>query len=167
MAALLSPFFGRQIIVQNDALLLGGTLLSNNSPWGIAVIAGTGSITVALEVEKDGSVVQAARRGGHGYILGDDGSAYDVGRCAIRAAVDAFDGGTEVSGGLADKIRWHFGVQETGELLGKVVSRDDDQIDISTNSTPRWTLSRPQTFKSCASLIWHALFWMPWWRRTH
>lgn len=122
MSALLSPFFGKEVIVQNDALLLGGALLSNQSPWGIAVIAGTGSITVALEVETDGSVVQIARRGGHGYILGDDGSAYDVGRCAIRAAVDAFDSGKEVEEGLAGKIRWHFGVQETGELLGKVVS---------------------------------------------
>lgn len=122
MSTLLAPFFGRQVNVQNDALLLGGALLSNKSPWGIGVIAGTGSITVALEVEASGNVVQTARRGGHGYILGDDGSAYDIGRCAIRAAVDAFDNGTEAPDGLAVKIRRHFGAQETGELLGKVVS---------------------------------------------
>ncbi|KAL1409032.1 Protein-lysine N-methyltransferase efm4 [Vanrija albida] len=120
MSDLLSPFFGQKVEVQNDALLLGGAMLSLAVPWGVAVIAGTGSIVVALDVNKEGKVVQAARRGGHGYLLGDDGSAYDIGRCAIRAAVHTYDAGEEVSGGLADKIRAHFGVNETGELLGKV-----------------------------------------------
>ncbi|TXT10731.1 hypothetical protein VHUM_02236 [Vanrija humicola] len=123
MSDLLSPFFGQRVEVQNDALLLGGAMLSLAVPWGVAVIAGTGSIVVALDVDKDGKVVQAARRGGHGYLLGDDGSAYDIGRCAIRAAVHAYDAGEETSG-LADKIRAHFGVNETGELLGKVHALD-------------------------------------------
>lgn len=47
--------------------------------------------------------------------------AFDVGRHAIRAAIDDFDAGLEVSGGLADDIRKHFDVAETGEVLAKVV----------------------------------------------
>jgi hypothetical protein len=60
--------------VLNDAHLLGGLLLTHRCPWGVAVIAGTGSIVVGLEVSEEGEVVQYGRRGGVGYLLGDDGS---------------------------------------------------------------------------------------------
>lgn len=48
--------------------------------------------------------------------------AFDLGRCAIRFAFDDFDAGEEVRGGLADEIKEHFGVKNTGEVLAKVVS---------------------------------------------
>jgi hypothetical protein len=51
--------------------------------------------------------------------------AYDIGRNAVRMAMYDFDMGDEVSGGLSDKIREHFGVKETGEVLAKVVSPTD------------------------------------------
>ena len=58
----------------NDAHLLGGPLLTHRCSWGIAVIAGTGSVVVGLEVLPSGQITQIGRRGGFGYILGDDGS---------------------------------------------------------------------------------------------
>lgn len=124
MAATLAPFFGCPPMVQNDALLLGGALLRHGAEWGIGLIAGTGSIAVALEVV-DGQVRQAARRGGHGYLLGDDGSAWDVGRLAVRAVVDAYDAREEPNPGegkstLAAIVRKHFGIASTPEVLGKV-----------------------------------------------
>lgn len=65
--------------ILNDAHLLGGTLLQRQCEWGIALIAGTGSVIVALEVDSKGDIAQVGRRGGLGYILGDDGSGgYDV-----------------------------------------------------------------------------------------
>lgn len=121
MTEILEPFFGGPVKVHNDALLLGGGLLKHNVPWGIAVIAGTGSIAVGIEVDAQGEVVQAARRGGYGYLLGDDGSAYDVSRCAIRAAVDAFDAG-EPEGPLSAQISKHFGIQSVNGALSEVVS---------------------------------------------
>jgi N-acetylglucosamine kinase-like BadF-type ATPase len=60
--------------ILNDAHLLGGALLTHHCPWGVAVIAGTGSVVVALDVREDGDVTQIGRRGGLGYLLGDDGS---------------------------------------------------------------------------------------------
>ena len=59
--------------IVNDAHLLGGVLLTHSCPWGIAVIAGTGSVVLRLEV-KGGKVIQTGRRGGLGFLLGDDGS---------------------------------------------------------------------------------------------
>ncbi len=54
---------------------------------GIVVIAGTGS--AAYGQHPDG---RTARSGGWGYLLGDEGSAFDIGREALRAAARAADG---------------------------------------------------------------------------
>jgi glucosamine kinase len=48
---------------------------------GIVVIAGTGSAALGWDGER------FARAGGHGFLLGDDGSAYWIGREAVRAAL--------------------------------------------------------------------------------
>ena len=48
---------------------------------GIVVIAGTGSAALGWDGER------FARAGGHGFLLGDDGSAYWIGRQAVRAAL--------------------------------------------------------------------------------
>ena len=48
---------------------------------GIVVIAGTGSAAVGWDGER------FARAGGHGFLLGDEGSAYWIGREAVRAAL--------------------------------------------------------------------------------
>lgn len=63
-----------EVHVLNDAHLLGGALLTHGCPWGIAVIAGTGSVVIALGQDANGDVQQIGRRGGTGYLLGDDGS---------------------------------------------------------------------------------------------
>jgi N-acetylmuramic acid 6-phosphate etherase len=71
-------------IVANDATLL----LAAGTPegWGLAVIAGTGSI--AFVRTPDGRI---GRCGGWGYVLGDEGSAYMIALAALRAACRAVD----------------------------------------------------------------------------
>lgn len=73
-----------KIRVANDATLL----LAAGTPdgWGLAVIAGTGSI--AFVQTPDGRV---GRCGGWGYTLGDEGSAYVIAHRALRAACRAHD----------------------------------------------------------------------------
>ncbi len=70
--------------VANDATLL----LAAGTPegWGLAVIAGTGSI--AFVRTPSGEV---GRCGGWGYLLGDEGSAYMIALMALRAACRAVD----------------------------------------------------------------------------
>ena len=53
---------------------------------GAVLVAGTGSIAAA---EIAGA---RARIGGHGYLLGDDGSGYAIGSAAVRALLRALDG---------------------------------------------------------------------------
>ncbi len=54
---------------------------------GIILIAGTGSIALARDEEG-----RTHRAGGHGWQMGDDGGAYDVGRAALSAVGRAQDG---------------------------------------------------------------------------
>jgi N-acetylmuramic acid 6-phosphate etherase len=70
--------------VANDATLL----IAAGTPdgWGLAVIAGTGSI--AFVRTPDG---QVGRCGGWGYTLGDEGSAYLIALTALRAACRSHD----------------------------------------------------------------------------
>jgi glucosamine kinase len=59
---------------------------------GIVVIAGTGSVALGWDGER------FARAGGHGFLLGDEGSAYWIGREAVRSALrfEERDGGSEL-----------------------------------------------------------------------
>jgi len=75
----------RRIAILNDAELV----LAAGTPegWGVALIAGTGSICLARSL--DG---RTTRAGGWGWRLGDEGSGYDVGTRALRLATQTADG---------------------------------------------------------------------------
>jgi N-acetylglucosamine kinase-like BadF-type ATPase len=71
--------------VTNDGLIaLAGA--TSGEP-GIVVIAGTGSIAFAQN-----SRGETARGGGWGYIFGDEGSAFDIARQALRAVLREHEG---------------------------------------------------------------------------
>ena len=68
----------------NDAEL---ALTGLDDAVGVAVIAGTGSIALGRD-----AAGTTARSGGWGHIIGDEGSGYEVGRLALKAAARAADG---------------------------------------------------------------------------
>jgi N-acetylglucosamine kinase-like BadF-type ATPase len=70
------------------------------APWGVVVIAGTG--TVAAGRNREG---RTSRTLGLGRVLGDEGSASDVSEAALRAVARAFTGrgpATTLSEGLCE-----------------------------------------------------------------
>jgi N-acetylglucosamine kinase-like BadF-type ATPase len=74
-----------KVSIANDATLLFAA--GTPEGWGLAVVAGTGSIAFTLDREgKD------ARAGGWGYLMGDEGSAFRLGLQGLRAACRAADG---------------------------------------------------------------------------
>jgi N-acetylglucosamine kinase-like BadF-type ATPase len=77
--------FKTRVIVVNDALvaLVAG---AGDRP-GVVVIAGTGSIAYGKN-----AAGYAARSGGWGYLLGDEGGGFWIGRAALSAVVRQFDG---------------------------------------------------------------------------
>lgn len=71
--------------------------------WGVSITAGTGVACMVLPEVGEPSVV-----GGHGYLLGDEGGAFWVGREGLRGALRAVDGrgpGT----GLVEAATTRFG----------------------------------------------------------
>lgn len=73
------------VTVETDAYIaLAGVTLGQP---GVVVIAGTGSI--AFGINQYG---RQARSGGWGYLLGDEGGAFDIGRQGVRAVLKECDG---------------------------------------------------------------------------
>jgi N-acetylglucosamine kinase-like BadF-type ATPase len=77
--------FKSRTLIVNDALvaLVAGV---GDEP-GVVLIAGTGSIAYGRDAAK-----RAARSGGWGYLLGDEGGGFWIGRSALAAVVRQFDG---------------------------------------------------------------------------
>jgi glucosamine kinase len=84
LGAALSASAGRPVTVTGDGQIAQAGAFRGGP--GIVVIAGTGSAAVGW----DGS--RRVRAGGHGFLLGDEGSAYWIGREAIAAALHWADG---------------------------------------------------------------------------
>ena len=85
LAAKLSTWTGVRVAVADDGeIALRGAF--RGGP-GIAVVAGTGSIALGRD-----AAGRRARAGGHGYLLGDEGGGYWIGREAVRAALRSYDG---------------------------------------------------------------------------
>lgn len=102
-------------LVVNDALvaLVAG---AGDAP-GIVIICGTGSIVYGRSARG-----VAARAGGWGWLLGDEGSGYWVGTHALRAVARAADGRGPATR-LTAKVLEHFGVAEPAELIREVYDR--------------------------------------------
>lgn len=92
---------------------------------GIVQISGTGSITYCVN---EAGVHD--RIGGWGYLLGDEGSGYDIGRKGIIAALYAADGRGEETI-LLELILNHFQVNSTRQLIDRIYQAPVPKNEIS------------------------------------
>ena len=108
--------FAPRFEVVNDVelVLAAGT----GGTWGIALVAGTGSICHARA--PDG---RTARTGGWGYILGDEGSGYSIASQALHLATQTADGRARAPRILAE-VLGHWSLEEPEQLLGRIYRRD-------------------------------------------
>jgi N-acetylglucosamine kinase-like BadF-type ATPase len=97
----------RTIEVSNDAALI---LPAAGMTAGVALIAGTGSF--AQGTGPDGRITTA---GGWGYLFGDEGSGYELGRLALRAVSHAADG-RGPSTILTERILGALGLKQPRQL---------------------------------------------------
>ena len=101
-----------RVLIVNDALVA----LEAGAPAepGVVIIAGTGSIAYGRNARG-----QAARAGGWGYVLGDEGSGYWIGRHALRAVVREADRrGPRTL--LTPRALAHFGVERPQDLIHEI-----------------------------------------------
>ncbi len=104
--------FQARVLVVNDALVA----LEAGAPGqpGVVIISGTGSIAYGRNASGE-----AARAGGWGYVLGDEGSGYWIGRAALRAVLrEADQRGPQTA--LTPLLLKHFGIEAAQGLLHEV-----------------------------------------------
>lgn len=112
MEAALAFFHPARLQVVTDArIALAGALAGRP---GVVVISGTGSI--AYGIDHRGA---SFRAGGWGWILGDEGSGYDIGRRAVSAALAGLDG-TGPATILQERICSAWGLERLDQVVGRV-----------------------------------------------
>ncbi len=95
--------------IEDDAII--GLFSGTFGDPGFAIIAGTGSLITGINPSGE-----RARVDGWGYLFGDLGSAYDIGRRTIMAVLESFDGrGKDTS--LTELILEELELDSPDELL--------------------------------------------------
>ena len=112
-----------RMLVVNDALiaLVAG---ARDAP-GVVIIAGTGSIVYG----RNGSG-EAARAGGWGHMIGDEGSGYWIGREALAAVMRAADG-RGPSTALTEQVLDHFEIADVSHLPKIVYDRELPRVNVA------------------------------------
>jgi glucosamine kinase len=112
-----------EIAIVSDVLpiLAGGT----PDCCGVALISGTGSS--AFGRASDG---RNKRCGGWGYLLGDEGSGYAIGRRALQHALRSLEAG-DTGHGLAAKVIATLGVKTVTQLTRSIYGNSDPRHAIA------------------------------------
>lgn len=111
-------------LIVNDALV--ALTAGAGDGAGIVVICGTGSICYGRD-----DLGRAARSGGWGYVLGDEGSGYWLGRRALTAVVRHSDGRGPATS-LTDRVLAHFRVGSVSDLVQEIHLRDPHRRRIAS-----------------------------------
>jgi N-acetylglucosamine kinase-like BadF-type ATPase len=112
-----------RVVVVSDALIALEAGAGESA--GIVVISGTGSIAYGRNAG-----LEAARSGGWGHIIGDEGSGYWIGRQALSAVVRAVDGRGPVTR-LKDDVLAHFGIEDLSGLPRIVYDLDLPRMSVA------------------------------------
>lgn len=110
-----------QVVNDGQIVLAAGT----PENWGTAVIAGTGSFTWGRN--RSG---ETARAGGWGYLVGDEGSGFEIARNALRAATQFADGRGERTT-LLDAILEFWNLSVPQEIVTQVYRSGLTHADIA------------------------------------
>ncbi|TFJ94279.1 BadF/BadG/BcrA/BcrD ATPase family protein [Lentibacillus salicampi] len=111
---LMEPFMPGNTSIQIEADPVNALYSGTYGSPGVVQISGTGSITYGINRH-----LKHDRIGGWGYLFGDEGSGYDIGRQAIISALKSVDGrGPETM--MLSMIYTHFAVSDAQSLIRKI-----------------------------------------------
>ncbi|KAL2784714.1 hypothetical protein BJX66DRAFT_329767 [Aspergillus keveii] len=88
----------------SDGMLLGASFEANTHvEAALALVAGTGSVALAFGRDTStGQTVCKGKAGGWGYLLGDEGSAFDIGKRALQTALAQMETNSDEHSHLSD-----------------------------------------------------------------
>lgn len=151
------PCPSHRLIVANDTSLLASPIADSNRPEiksGVVAIAGTGSIVMSFRRKRNGMLKVLGRVGGFGWLLGDEGSGYSVGRSAVRKVLDLADrerlsiekGSGEEADELDSEEEDNLSGRDNAELRGDHDRYDDPatfEMDGAHNTTEEYSIMSP------------------------
>jgi N-acetylglucosamine kinase-like BadF-type ATPase len=125
-AALRNYFPNGAIAVRDDAEIALRAAVPDGD--GVVLIAGTGSIAYAQVGGR------SYRAGGYGYLLGDEGSGFSIGRAALTAMLRWYDGRAPYAE-LFDAIQARLQIGDAQTLLGRVYG-DGEPVPVVASVAP-------------------------------
>ncbi|KAG8918371.1 hypothetical protein FRC02_002424 [Tulasnella sp. 418] len=169
ISELLSIPPGDKLLVANDTHLLASPLLSYpEADTAITVVGGTGSIVVSFRLERGtGKLEELGRVGGWGWILGDEGSGFHVGKETLRwiltendkRSVDAVQQERVAEGSLQKRIFDHFGISSPPDIFSVVYAADPPPSkDLPKDGPSYLALERKHRITSLTPLVFSAAF---------
>jgi len=110
--------------LMTDAEILNYAIFADEP--GILLASGTGSICVFKDSEN-----KYRRKGGWGYLLGDEGSGFDIGKKAIQAAIAEAESGKQSSELTRNLFRF-YKIDKPAELITLVYATENPQNKIAS-----------------------------------
>lgn len=115
--------YKNKISIDSDAIIALAGAFSNRP--GIILIAGTGAICFGKNIKGD-----IVRSGGWGYLLGDEGSGYYIGREAIMAALKDFDGRGDTTA-LKKILIAKYNLESIDQIIPLIYQNKLDRVEIA------------------------------------
>ncbi|KAK7045635.1 hypothetical protein VNI00_007468 [Paramarasmius palmivorus] len=165
---------GPRLSVANDTHLLAAPVqMHDDVSCAVTVVGGTGAIAVSFRQKADQSLEELGRAGGWGWILGDEGGGFSVGREAIRELLSRKDresvckvpGTPPKEGSLEDRVLKHFSVKHIMDVLTEVHARDPGTTIAESEAKssiislpPHLMVAREKRLSSLSPLVFAAAY---------
>ncbi|KAJ7125067.1 hypothetical protein C8R44DRAFT_782199 [Mycena epipterygia] len=163
LSALLAIPPGPRLSVANDTHLLAAPVrMHPDITHAVGVIGGTGGIAVSFKDTAAG-LQELGRVGGWGWILGDEGGGFHVGREAVRQMLAETDmasvrAAPPPESTLVKRILERFGLTSVLDILGAVHVPDPAPSAMSPQTLPQFTMVREKRLSSLAPLVFQSAF---------
>ncbi|KAF8891754.1 hypothetical protein BD779DRAFT_1512931 [Infundibulicybe gibba] len=153
---------GPRLAVANDTHLLAAPVrMYQDISHAVAVIGGTGSIAVTFS-ETAGKLQELGRIGGWGWVLGDEGGGFNIGREAVRQILLEYDtasvtGVPPSSSKFKTQVLEKFGVTEVMDILTAVHFSDPSPSTVPEPSVAEYKLvAREKRLSSLSPIVFSA-----------
>ncbi|KAG9312084.1 hypothetical protein JVU11DRAFT_7367 [Chiua virens] len=166
VAPLLNLPLGTYLTVANDTHLLAAPLrFYPDIAHAVTAIAGTGSCVVSFTQDTFGSPVELARTGGWGWILGDEGGGFHVGRETLRLMMHDLArsslGITPIpKSNLKEKVLAQFGItgEENAAEVLPVIHIPEPHSAAAPDVPPYQLVAREKRLSQLSPLVFEAAF---------